>query len=188
MSSVTVCIVGCGNQIALEKTIKSFLEFNTYPIERFVVSDNSGILGVNKELALLYSEIEFINDGVLQDLAQSIDHMYSNVVTKYIFNLSCGWEFCRSGFIEYSMAVLESDKRILNVHLNKDDIISHNTSGFTMNPSLKRVFDYKKIGSYSKYGKSKRKPFTYFVSKIYKWHKYYSVFSEYDFIRRFDYV
>ena len=156
--NVTVCLTSCGRQDLLEKTLKSFFEFNTYPIERFIVSEDSGMFDVNEELQIMYPEIDFINNGYKQGQIKSIDSMYKMVETKYIFHMEDDWEFYRSGFIEYSMAKLEADPKLINVWLReKDDTnghthfngmvsLNHNGwGGFTFNPTLKRLSDYWRI-------------------------------------------
>jgi hypothetical protein len=196
---ITVCLTSCGRQDLLEKTIKSFYDFNTYPIERFIVSEDSGKFGVNDELKLLYPEIEFINDGIQQGQIRSIDSMYRMVETKYVFHLEDDWEFYRSGFIEYSMAKLEGDGKLLNVwlrerndmnghpHVNGLIAINHNGwSGFTFNPTLKRMKDYKRIGSYGKYTTfNKHRPWESEkkIGKLYKNLGYHAEISEIWFVK-----
>lgn len=48
---------------------------------------------------------------------KSIDLAYQEVKTDYIFHCEDDWLFYRSGFIEDSMTILESDQSILTVWL-----------------------------------------------------------------------
>lgn len=192
-------MTSCGRQDLLEKTLESFFWFNTYPIERFIVSEDSGKFGINHELQLMYPDIEFINDGVKQGQIKSIDSMYKTIDTKYVFHMEDDWEFYRSGFIEYSMAKLESNSKIINVWLReKDDTNGHPNynglmdlnyrgwHGFTFNPTLKRLKDYKRIGSYGKYGRfnpdrpheSEKR-----IGKVYRNLGYHAEISEIGFVK-----
>ncbi len=196
---VTVCLTSCGRQDLLEKTLESFFWFNTYPIERFIVSEDSGKFGINHELQLMYPDIEFINDGVKQGQIKSIDSMYKTVDTKYVFHMEDDWEFYRSGFIEYSMAKLESDPKIINVwlrekedtngHPHKNGMVALNHNGwhgFTFNPTLKRMKDYRRIGSYGKYAKFEpNRPWASekTIGKVYKNLGYHAEISEIGFVK-----
>lgn len=196
---VTVCLTSCGRQDLLERTINSFLEFNTYPIERFIVSEDSGRFGVNDELQIMFPEIEFINDGMKQGQIRSIDSMYRMVETKYVFHMEDDWQFYRSGFIEYSMAKLEADPKLINTWLReKNDTNGHphsngfvslnynGWSGFTFNPTLKRMKDYKRIGFYGKYVTfDKRRPWMAekTIGRIYRNLGYHAEISEYGFVK-----
>lgn len=197
--NVTVCLTSCGRQDLLEKTLESFFNFNTYPIERFIVSEDSGRFGINEELQIMYPEIDFINDGYTQGQIKSIDSMYKMVETKYIFHMEDDWEFYRSGFIEYSMAKLEADQKVINVWLReKDDTnghphfkglmaLNHNGwGGFTFNPTLKRLKDYKRIGSYGKYARfDTRRPWESEkrIGKVYRNLGYHAEISEIGFVK-----
>jgi hypothetical protein len=165
---VTVCLTSCGRQDLLEQTIKSFYAFNTSPITRFIVSEDSGIKGINTQLQAIYPQIEFINDGIKQGQIKSIDSMYQQVTTPYIFHCEDDWQFYRKGFIEESLSILTKHHEVLTVWLRaKNDTnghpfqwsAKHNANkvktdfrgwhGFTFNPTLKRLSDYQRIGSYS---------------------------------------
>jgi hypothetical protein len=165
---VTVCLTSCGRQDLLEHTIKSFYYFNTYPITRFIVSEDSGIKGINTELQAKYPQIDFINDGIKHGQIKSIDSMYKQVTTPYIFHCEDDWQFYRKGFIEESLSILTKHHEVLTVWLRaKNDTnghpfqwsAKHNANkvktdfrgwhGFTFNPTLKRLSDYHRIGSYS---------------------------------------
>lgn len=165
---VTVCLTSCGRHDLLEKTIQSFYAFNTYPITRFIVSEDSGIKGINNQLQAKYPNIEFINDGIKQGQIKSIDSMYQQVTTPYIFHCEDDWQFYRKGFIEESLSILTKHNEVLTVWLrSKNDTnghpfqwsAKHNANkvktdfrgwhGFTFNPTLKRLSDYQRIGSYS---------------------------------------
>jgi hypothetical protein len=102
---------------------------------------------------------------------KSIDRMYSTVTTPYIFHLEDDWLFTRPSFVEKSLEIMESHPEILQVHLREQNdlnghpviydneqygILEHGKTrwhGFSLNPSLKRLSDYKLInGGYAVVG------------------------------------
>lgn len=122
--------------------------------------------------------IWLFSENVGQVLA--IDKMYKLVETDYIFHCEDDWEFDSSGFIIASKHVLQDNYSIACVWLrypadrNGHPVIGHPLStkertkylllkvayratwhGFTWNPGLRRLKDYKEIGPFSS--------FTYFL-------------------------
>lgn len=177
MDKVTVCLTSCGRPDLLERTLKSFFEFNTYPIADFLIyEDDPNVYnqGVNN-IAEKY-EVKLFGDKKNVGQIQAIDRLYGMVDDdcQYIFHLEDDWEFYSSGFIEQSLEVLRSDPKIINVWIRNDlDTNGHPVErviknagsvryrmmapvyrsiwhGFTFNPGLRRKSDYDKIGSYSK--------------------------------------
>ena len=106
----------------------------------------------------------------------NIEWAYSQVKTPYIFHCEDDWQFTKPNFIQDSLAILEAFPDCLMVHLrsHRDQWQeSHNRSwaeeteyklgnlsywkirpwiqhdggfGFTFNPGLRRLSDYKKVG------------------------------------------
>lgn len=175
MSDTTVVLTSCNRPDLLEKTLDSFFQMNTYPIERFIIIDDGMNFGCNDFVQKKYSTpIELIyNDPKLFQI-KSIDRAYSLVTTPYIFHMEEDWEFLKPGFIEISKEVLEIDENIIQVWLRglDDDTLPHPYfeerylvgndvelvlvaytgmwNGFSFNPGLKRVSDWKKLsGGYS---------------------------------------
>lgn len=169
MKEVTVCCTACGRPDLLEKTLHSFIRYNTYPIFRFLVMEDSGISFINDHLKTLFPKVEFLyNDGRIGQIA-SIDKLYSLVETPYIFHLEEDWLFYRTGFIEASMKILERDPRIMQVwirhptdtngHPHRPSLVgnyrimstNHRSAwhGFSFNPGLRRLKDYKLIAPFT---------------------------------------
>ena len=98
--------------------------------------------------------------------------------TEYIFHCEDDWEFFTNGFIEKSLEILQNDKKIFTVWLREyctekryvkrnghricTDLINNSYyklqcfkerdniwNGFTFNPGLRRLSDYKIVGPYS---------------------------------------
>jgi hypothetical protein len=103
-SDVTFVLTSCGRMDLLEKTLDSFFKYNTYPIDRYLIiedSTNSDVFERCKALNIVQynNKLEFIfNHEKLGQLA-SIDKAYSNVETEYIFHSEDEWEFYQGGFI-----------------------------------------------------------------------------------------
>jgi len=113
---------------------------------------------------------------------QSIDRAYSKVTSPYIFHCEDDWEFFRSGFIEDSMDILQADHSVLQVWLRNDLLYGNEfryeemiqrspsgvgyrivknqrsekhpnaTPGFSFNPGLRRLSDYRRVGPFRKLG------------------------------------
>jgi cellulose synthase/poly-beta-1,6-N-acetylglucosamine synthase-like glycosyltransferase len=186
-SDVTFVLTTDGRFDLLEKTLDSFLKYNDYPIDKFIIIDDSADPVAHeayKKLNTKYgNKFEFIfNETKLKQMA-SIDKAYAKVTTKYIFHCEDDWEFYRSGFIGKSKAILEGDENILQAWirpksdgiLNKidtniiningiqcrkvlpvsfvvpgagprgTDLIVKDYMGFSFNPGLKRLSDYKAL-------------------------------------------
>jgi hypothetical protein len=116
--------------------------------------------------------IWLFSENVGQVLA--IDKMYKLVETDYIFHCEDDWEFDFGGFVQASKDVLKANASIACVWLrypadrNGHPVIGHPLStpkktkymllkvgyrstwhGFTWNPGLRRLKDYKEIGAFS---------------------------------------
>jgi hypothetical protein len=169
LEPVTFVLTSCGRPQLLEKTIDSFLKSNTYPIEKYVVIEDSGKKGINNNLKKKYAHLPFvwIDNEVNIGQVKSIDKAYALVDTPYIFHCQDDWEFYRPGFIEESMAILEEKENIVMVWIRElDDTNGHPVEdrwhktesgldyglmikgykngwhGFSLNPGLRRLKDY----------------------------------------------
>jgi len=167
---VTVVITTCNRAFLLRETLASFLQFNTYPIKKYVIIEDSGAQGINDFCReLLYPcEVELIYN--IQNIGQvsSIDLAYSKVNTKWIFHCEEDWKFYKHGFIERSFEILKKDPTVVTVWLRQQvghcNILDNghpvdksvdmggyyymlknfagNWDGFTFNPGLRRTCDY----------------------------------------------
>src|SRR4051812_33800932 len=101
-SDVTVVVTACGRPDLLERTLDSFLRFNTYPIARFIVTEDSSVAGTNDKLKTKYASLPilWIEEPRRRGQIACIDDAYSRVETKYIFHCEDDWEFYDTGFIE----------------------------------------------------------------------------------------
>jgi hypothetical protein len=169
---VSVVVTSCGRLDLLDRTITSLLAFNNYPISQFIIVDDSGDQSVHDQLRSKYPDYDLILDPNNRGLIACIDDAYSKVNHPYIFHLEDDWEFIKEGFIDKSMKILELNPIIMQVWLRGDqnpnghpiepeifyaeDIefklvaLRQHTSwhGFTFNPGLRRLADYKLVAPY----------------------------------------
>ena len=118
MKKVTFVLTACGRNDLLEKTLDGFFKYNTHPIERYIITEDSADPKVFEECERLNREkydekLEFIFNYEKLGQAASIDKAYSMVDTEYIFHCEEDWEFYRSGFIEDSIKVLETQPKVI---------------------------------------------------------------------------
>ena len=171
---VTLAITSCGRMDLLEKTLRSFFEFNTYPIfKTIIIDDSGGGFDLTRIELITKGRVEFlINDKNIGQI-KSIDRLYASITTEYIFHCEDDWEFYQPGFIEESIELLRDNPEIITVWLRAhDDTNGHPLtksqllkggcerrfmarryrgvwSGFTFNPGLRRLRDYKLVAPFS---------------------------------------
>jgi hypothetical protein len=178
-NSITFVITSCGRFDLLDTCLTSFLAYNTAPISRYLLIEDSGDDNVHKVVANLNIPIEVIvNNPPLGQIA-AIDRAYKTITTPFIFHCEDDWRFFRSEFIEESFLVLEHDPSITTVVCRRHgqnpavDLIFENCPqqsikdvayrkpnpwldehwlGYSFNPGLRRLSDYQLLGSFSRWG------------------------------------
>lgn len=175
--NVTVVVTSSDRHDLLEQTLDSFVRHNSYAgVRRVIICEDSYRYPHFIEGAEKYAAYDMAVLNFRPRLGQllSIDVGYKYVDTDYIFHCEDDWEFYAPGFIETSLAILESSPHILQVHLRRPDdvfpmgeldytvdvggkfaLIERGVApvgewhGFSFNPGLRRLADYKRLGSYS---------------------------------------
>ncbi|MFA0237744.1 glycosyltransferase family A protein [Vibrio sp. 10N.222.55.C7] len=178
--SITLVITSCGRLDLLSKTIESLKSVDEFEFEEKIIIDDSGKRNVGKEIIKKYSsDFKIIINKKNIGQIRSIDKAYSEVKTKYIFHCEDDWFFYRSGFIKDSIEILSNHEEVVCVSFRdyeKDlakhcpyekitnmkiinnlgfcvsDKTNHGWAGFTFNPSVIRVGDYKDNGPYQSIG------------------------------------
>ncbi|AMO54709.1 hypothetical protein GZ77_24100 [Endozoicomonas montiporae] len=175
-SEVTVVITSCGRFDLLKNTLDSFFKFNTYPIKKIIITEDSGDDAIHSAIPEQYKQYftVIVNKPKLGQI-RSIDKAYSLVDTSYIFHCEDDWDFYRTGFIEDSLSVLKSDSQAYQVWLRsfyhdvqrdypfhslgdkfttKENTVYYRLlsskekwQGFSFNPGLRRTSDYLKISN-----------------------------------------
>ncbi len=181
-SDVTLVVTSCGRFEHLRKTLFSFDRFNTAPIKAVIIIEDSekefvrGVIpaGWEAHTAVLS------NTPKIGQLA-AIDRAYSSVDTTYIFHCEDDWEFYRPGFLEESHFVLERMQGVVQVWLRSfahdvrvnypfhalgdrleldgvacNYLLSNEPAwrGFSFNPGLRRLCDYKKVAPVARFSSS----------------------------------
>lgn len=174
MNEVTLCLTSCGRPDLLQITLESFFKFNTYPIQKILIIDDSGLANMKTEKSRVYLEnlfaafpITWIYNTKNEGQIACIDKIYSMVKTPFIFHCEDDWEFYKSGFIETSLPVLKKNPQCIQVWLRelydtnghpliyKDKLWQLTPNylgswhGFSFNPGLRRLSDYRLIKNYS---------------------------------------
>lgn len=116
---VTIVITSFNRFDLLTKTIDSILSLNTYPIERFVVIEDSANLDMkNKILDTYKDKIELIFNDVNIGQTKSIDKVYRTVTTEYIFHTEDDYYYIGNpNFIKDSIDILEERKDVHQIWL-----------------------------------------------------------------------
>lgn len=201
-SDVTIVITSCGRFDLLKETLNSLQQFNTYPVRKLIITEDSGNSKVLECLPQGWEEHTqvFVNNPKLGQLA-SIDLAYANVETEWVFHCEDDWQFYRPGFIEDSLLLLKEDTQALQVWLRSfaHDLQVHSPyvylgerkqfkfvdyyelkshkkewQGFSFNPGLRRMKDYKKHAPYKQFEGEKA------LSKLYAEENRYALILEND--------
>jgi len=117
-SNVTFVLTSCGRMDLLEQTLDSFFKYNEYPIERYIITEDSADPKVFEECERLNQEkyngkLEFIFNYEKLGHLMSVDKAYSMVETDYVFHCQEDWEFLKGNFIEPSIKVLETQPKVI---------------------------------------------------------------------------
>ncbi len=166
MKEVTVIITSCNRFDLLEKTLTSFMKFNTYPIKAYHLHNDGGQLHLDR-IQKKFPFLNIIHSNPRIGYSKSLDKLLELVNTEYVMTLEDDWKFHQNpGFIEKSIKILDENKDIhqvwirdLNDHghpLGTEFVVSGENvwpviigyhkiwNGFSLNPGLRRMSDWKK--------------------------------------------
>ena len=104
---ITFALTSCGRFDLLETTLVSFRRFNTCPLHRMIVIEDSGDEAVRDLCARIDPAIEVIVNPVRLGHMASLDRLYGRIATEFVFHCEDDWAFHRSGFLEESLLVLK---------------------------------------------------------------------------------
>ena len=169
---ITFTITTCNRLDLLEKTLTSFSNLNKYPIDEYIMSDDSGSSEVFDFLKNTFGDkFKILQNNPKIGLAKSIDRLFSEAKNEYIFHCEDDWFFeGNPNFINDSLTILENNKNIHHVwirheddlaqqylaslNFNEDSIVEFNNikykqipiiehwNGFSYNPGLRRKSNY----------------------------------------------
>jgi hypothetical protein len=175
---VTVVVTSCGRHDLLQRTLDSFLLYNTFPVNEVVVVEDGPL--APRELRRHYHnrQVRWQSAGRHVGRIEAVDRAFGEAATEFVFHCDEGWEFSASGFLEKSFAVLDSNFAVLHVglraaptdlngqpvtrHVFDADgvpyrVLEHSWDagasgiwhGFSFDPSLRRLHDHRLLGSLS---------------------------------------
>lgn len=169
MDKISVVVTTCGREDLLEKTIKSFNNANSHPIDEFIFINDGG-----ENISHLVSTFNIKNFIVASNSEKrgqlhSIDLGYSIAKNNFIFHLEDDWMFDVEGnFLKDSVDILKNRQDIHQIWIRHDQDNPHKTehelqdlngvlgyyvidgfqnvwNGFSFNPGLRRKDDYLKM-------------------------------------------
>ncbi len=171
MKPITVCLTSCGRFNLLKTTLDSFFALNQHPdlIEKFIITEDSGKVEMQEKILAQYGDrVELIFNETNKGLFKSLDNMYGQIQTDYIFHCEDDWMFQGNGnFLKESIDILDERKDLHQVWLRPirsiNDWVETNSQnlnskmefrimkaqhcgdwcGFSFNPGLRRLSDYK---------------------------------------------
>ena len=168
---ITVILTHYKRLDLLQQTIDSFTCTNMYPIDEFIIIDDSAEKYYNEEVIRLYGNIAniIINENNLGQ-KRSIDKLIDACNNEYIFHLEEDWLFDGKSkkYIENSLLILKNKPEIHQVHVRHHNDCVHPVigdvqyindvsykfldpnfrdawNGFSFNPGLRRKSDINKM-------------------------------------------
>ncbi|MBD8492867.1 glycosyltransferase family 2 protein [Pseudomonas syringae] len=201
-SEITLVVTSCGRFDLLKRTLETFDRFNTAPIRHVLITEDSGDEQVRTCIPEHWqAHTRFIVNNPKLGQMRSVDAAYALIETQWVFHCEDDWDFYRPGFIEESMTLLVNDPQALQVwlrsfnhdlmvhspyvFLNEREVVqgipfyklgSHKAEwqGFSFNPGLRRLTDYKEHAPYADHGGEKK------LSQVYASQNRYALILEND--------
>lgn len=173
MYKLDAILTSCGRFDLLKKTLESFFAHFDGEINRFFIYDDYGrenycpaMKSQMAELARLYPIIEWLGHPQRKGQIYALDTLWKHCTTEYVFQLEDDWEFYDTGFVAESIEKLKANPKVVmywirdrsdtNGHpINAQGILStqYKWKGYSFNPSVKRLADYKALGSFGRHTK-----------------------------------
>lgn len=201
-SEITLVVTSCARFELLKRTLESFDVFNTAPIRSVIITEDSGDEAVRQCIPEHWREhTQFLINNPRLGQLRSIDAAYALIKTRWVFHCEDDWVFYRPGFVEDSLVLLEDDPQALQVWLRSHahDLMVHSPyvylgerrvvagvpcyvlgshkedwQGFSLNPGLRRLDDYKAHAPYSGFSGEKE------LSRLYAEKNRYALILEND--------
>ena len=117
-SKVTAVFTSYNRLDLLKVTIDTFNKVNTYPLKEIIIIEDSAIPSVHEQLKREYPDYKLILNETNIGLPASIDKAFAHVKTPYVFHSEDDFEYIKSGFIEPSIKIMESNNMIMQVWIS----------------------------------------------------------------------
>lgn len=150
-SDISVMVTSCGRFDLLKRTLETFDRFNTAPIRKVFITEDSGDSAVESCIPEHWrAHTQFIINNPRLGQLRSIDAAYAQIETSWIFHCEDDWDFYREGFIEESRCLLEEDPQALQVWLRSfnHDLAVHSPYVFLNERKLTQGIPYYRLGSH----------------------------------------
>lgn len=164
----TVCLTSCNRFDLLEQTLDMFRRTAEIPPDKIIICDDSD---AEQPEFTKRADVQWMSNGKRRGQIFSCDRLMSEVRTEYVFWLECDWGFHEHGYLTQSLDILEKYPEVLQVWLRGirpggiHTVSQHPTlplltakyhwpgweGGFSFNPGLRRLSDYRRIGSYGRH-------------------------------------
>lgn len=122
VDDITFVLTSCCRNDLLHKTIESFLCNNTTDLKHFLMIEDGTDKKKQQEIIARWGKrFQIIIEGHRGHLP-SVDRVYQEVKTKYVFHCQDDWDFYRKGnFVQESYNILEEFPNIGLVWIRRDD-------------------------------------------------------------------
>ncbi len=169
-TDITLVVTSCGRHDLLNRTVNSFYKkTDLYPDETIIVEDDPAFRRPPWFNEFKYPKLGNLvwlqNEPKIGQIA-SIDRAYAGVKTRYIFHCEDDWSFELGGFMQKSLDILEKYPEIIMVALTENFAIDDERypfriakpgyggcwNGLSFNPGLRRMSDYRRLGTYREHG------------------------------------
>jgi hypothetical protein len=171
-SNITLALTSCNRHELLRRTLDSFLQTSDVTPEATIIIEDSWAPKPEwlNESPYRSLQIQWIQNEGRKGQIYSLDRLYAEIKTDFVFHCEDDWEFVGSNFIQPSLELLRQHPNIWTVNLRGQDCNGHPLvsdprlpvqilepywrdvwGGVTFNCGLRRLSDYKRIGSYGRY-------------------------------------
>jgi hypothetical protein len=167
----TLAITSCDRHDLLKQTLESFCNTaDIMPRQTIVVEDGpTPMPDWFNSFPYRQLNVTWLNNPYRMGQVYSIDRLYSNIKTEYVLHCEDDWSFVEQGFLDPSLKILQSCSNILQVSLRGNEwnhpLINDPAypfqiaepywmggwGGLSWNPGLRRLSDYRRIGSFGKH-------------------------------------
>lgn len=167
----TLAVTSCARHDLLKFTLDSFIEcMDQMPHETVIVEDSDvpkpGWITDPKYRQL--GQLRWLSNGIRMGQVYSIDRLYSEINTDFVFHCEDDWNFHEQGFIKPSLEILGKHPEISMVALRSDwnhPLLKDTRFPFQIaepywkgpwggtcwNPGMRRLADCQKFGSYGQH-------------------------------------
>jgi len=166
--STTFVMTSCGRPDLLKRTLDSFFKVNRFPIDRFIIHEDGMSAGVLELVNERWPFIEVIGSADRVGLHASLDRLFAEVRTPWVFSCEDDWDFFGNrDFIYHSWVLLMEKPDIHQVWIREPQDHRHPLGqleqckgiqyqaltkgykgiwgGLSFNPTLRRMSDIKKL-------------------------------------------